>query len=85
MTTTPVLTAETAESLADALGFAAGCILEAPDFTRLLLDEAMKTEKAYIVRILIRFFTDLGKAHPEPGPDDAAAAYVAQPHKEGTA
>ena len=85
MSKNTTLTAEAAESLADALGFAAGCILEAPDFTRLLLDEAMKTEKAHIVRILIRFFTDLGKAHPEPRADDAAAAYVAQQHKEGTA
>ena len=80
-----ILTPEAAKSLAEALGFAARCIREAPDFTRFLLDEDMKTENAYSVRILIRFFTDLGKAHPEPRADDAAAAYVAQQHKGGTA
>ena len=85
MTTTPVLTDEAVDRLADALGFAARCIHEAPENTRLLLDASMATEKAHIIRILIRFFTDLGKAHPEPRADDAAAAYVAQQHKEGTA
>ena len=43
------------------------------------------TAQEAVIRILIRFFTDLGKAHPEPRADNAAAAYVAQQHKEGTA
>ena len=86
MNTVPVLTEEASDRLAGALGFAAWCIHEAPEDTRLQLESAiMSTETAYIVRILFRFFTDLGKAHPEPQADDAKAAFVAQQHKEGTA